>query len=74
MRRSNLTLFLVAFVDAMLLGLAAYLIIGIRSGDIHTAVEANMAVERVAMILGGTAGAFTVAALLAFFFLRYHKD
>jgi hypothetical protein len=74
MRRSSLTLLLVALVDALLLGLAAYLIIGIRNGDIHTAVEGTKAVERVATILGGAAGVFTLVALLAFVVMRAAKD
>jgi hypothetical protein len=74
MRRSTLTLLLVAVVDALLLGLAAYLIIGIQNGTLHTAIEGQKAIERVATILGGAAGVFTVVAILAFFFMRYHKD
>jgi nitrate reductase gamma subunit len=74
MRRSNLIVLLVALVDVLLLGLAAYLVIGIQNGDIQTAIEGEKAIERVATVLGGAAGVFTLIAMLGFILFRSQKD
>jgi hypothetical protein len=73
MRRSTLVLMLVGAVDTFLLGLMVYLIHNIREGTMHTAIEQGEAVNRIALTLGGTAGALSVLGLLAFAALRFMK-
>lgn len=74
MRRSNLILILVGVVDALLLGFMAYLLVGIRDGTIHTAIEQTTAVDRITAVLGGAAGVLTAVGLIAFFVLRSQKN
>ena len=74
MRRSNLILILVGTVDALLLGFMIYLLVGIRDGTIHTAIEQSMAAERITTVLGGAAGVLTAVGLIAFFVLRSQKN
>jgi hypothetical protein len=74
MRRSNLILLLVGTVDAILIGIAGYLIIGIRDGSIHTGIESSAAVERIVRTMGGAVGVFTALGLLAFLVMRSQKN
>jgi hypothetical protein len=74
MRRSTLILILIAAVDVFFIGLMLYLVNGIRSGNLHTAIEQGAAIDRVVTTLGGAAGVISVLGLLAFAALRFMKN
>jgi nitrate reductase gamma subunit len=74
MRRSNLILLLVLGVDLLLMGIMVFLLIGIRDGTIATAIEQDLAANRITTVLGGAAGVFTAVGLLAFLAQRFNKN
>ncbi len=74
MRRSNLILLLVLGVDMLLAGIMIFLLVGIRDGTISTAIEQEIAANRITTVLGGAAGVFTAVGLLAFLVQRITKD